>query len=193
MRLPLPETLFGRLFAAIVAVGRGGAADPLSIVIVRERRELAFSRAAPALQRQASSRSASSSRACRIEQRRCTEQLRSSRPERYAPRHHRRPPRHENPPVLQRAFAREVQKELGARYAVSARPPRIVHDRGRSRSSLSATRPHAPPAGGRPRRSATRMFDLTVTLPDGDRVVFRTCSPRGTPPFPRHFISSSAC
>ncbi len=32
------------------------------------------------------------------------------------------------------------------------------------------------------------MFDLVVTLPDGDRVAFRTFSPRGTPPFPRHFI-----
>jgi signal transduction histidine kinase len=32
------------------------------------------------------------------------------------------------------------------------------------------------------------MFDLLVTLPDGDRVAFRTFSPRGTPPFPRHFI-----
>jgi signal transduction histidine kinase len=32
------------------------------------------------------------------------------------------------------------------------------------------------------------MFDLIVTLPDGDRVAFRTFSPRGTPPFPRHFI-----
>ena len=32
------------------------------------------------------------------------------------------------------------------------------------------------------------MFDLVVTLPDGDRVAFRTFSPRGTPPFPGHFI-----
>jgi signal transduction histidine kinase len=32
------------------------------------------------------------------------------------------------------------------------------------------------------------MFDLVVTLPDGDRVAFRTFSPRGPPPFPRHFI-----
>jgi signal transduction histidine kinase len=32
-----------------------------------------------------------------------------------------------------------------------------------------------------------RMFDLVVTLPDGDRVAFRTFSPRGTPPFPGHF------
>jgi signal transduction histidine kinase len=28
------------------------------------------------------------------------------------------------------------------------------------------------------------MFDLTVTLPDGERVVFRTATPRGPPPFP---------
>ena len=42
MRLPLPETLFGRLFAAIVAVVVVALLILLSIVF-RERRELAFS------------------------------------------------------------------------------------------------------------------------------------------------------
>ena len=42
--------------------------------------------------------------------------------------------------------------------------------------------------GGVPPPPPDRMFDLVVTLPDGDRVAFRTFSPRGTPPFPGHFI-----
>ncbi len=42
MRLPLPETLFGRLFAAIVAVLVVALLILLSIVF-RERRDLAFS------------------------------------------------------------------------------------------------------------------------------------------------------
>ena len=41
--------------------------------------------------------------------------------------------------------------------------------------------------GGQP-PPPDRMFDLVVTLPDGDRVAFRTFSPRGTPPFPKHFL-----
>ena len=55
---------------------------------------------------------------------------------------------------------------------------------------MLAERPIRRLPAGRPGRPPPpdRMFDLVVTLPDGDRVAFRTFSPRGTPPFPGQFI-----
>jgi signal transduction histidine kinase len=182
MRLPLPETLFGRLFAATVAVVAIALLVLVSIVL-RERRELAFSE------------SGSSAAAARIveltqqlagvprEQRdSLLAQLRDDHPSRHP---HDHP--HENFMVAQRTFATEVQRELGGQFAVEARPPRMGHRRV---VMLADTNPSAVREGG-PRTgppAPDRMFDLVVTLPDGDRVAFRTFSPRGTPPFPRHFI-----
>jgi signal transduction histidine kinase len=185
MRLPLPETLFGRLFAATVAVVALALLVLISIVL-RERRELAFSE---------SGSSATAASIVELSQQLATvpreqrdsmlSQLRADHPPRRD--HHER--MHENFIGAQRAFADEVQKELGGTYAVSARPPRMTH---RRIVMLGGSDP-APVRGGEqgagaPPPPPDRMFDLVVTLPDGDRVAFRTFSPRGTPPFPGHFV-----
>ncbi len=171
MRLPLPETLFGRLFAATVAVVTMALLVLLSIVL-RERRELAFSE------------SGSSAAAASIVE--VSQQLAQLPPEQrdsmlaqlraQNPRHNPHDHPHENFARAQRAFAAEVQSNLGEQFAVTARPPRLGH-----RRVIVLDRNHRPPPGG-------GMFDVVVTLPDGDRVAFRTSSPRGTPPFPRHFV-----
>ena len=182
MRMPLPETLFGRLFAATVAVVAMALLVLVSIVL-RERRELAFSEsgssAAAANIVELSQQLAGVPREQRDSM---LAQLRDDRP----PRHPHDHP-HEDFAVAQRAFASEVQKELGAAFAVSARPPRMGHRRVvmLAQPNPAAAREGGPGAGPLP---PDRMFDLVVTLPDGDRVAFRTFSPRGTPPFPRHFI-----
>jgi signal transduction histidine kinase len=182
MRMPLPETLFGRLFAATVAVVAMALLVLVSIVL-RERRELAFSEsgssAAAANIVELSQQLAGVPREQRDSM---LAQLRDDRP----PRHPHDHP-HEDFAVAQRAFASEVQKELGAAFAVSARPPRMGHRRVvmLAQPNPAAAREGGPGAGPPP---PDRMFDLVVTLPDGDRVAFRTFSPRGTPPFPRHFI-----
>jgi signal transduction histidine kinase len=183
MRLPLPETLFGRLFAATVAVVAAALLVLLSIVL-RERRELAFSESG-------SSAAAASivelsqqlARVPRDERDSVLEQMRADR----APRRPHDHP-HEDFIVAQRSFASEVQKELGGEFAVAARPSRGGHHRVifLAGSDPSPARGMGPDGGGSP--PPERMFDLVVTLPDGDRVAFRTFSPRGTPPFPRHFI-----
>jgi signal transduction histidine kinase len=169
MRLPLPETLFGRLFAATVAVV-AVALLFLMFLVLRERRELAFSE------------SGSSAAAASIVE--LSQQLALLPPEQrdstLAQLRAEHQPRHPHERMrgdfggAQRAFASEVQRELGEQFAVSARPPRGG--------------PHrvVPVAGAPP--PPDRMFDLVVTLPDGDRVAFRTFSPRGPPPFARHFI-----
>lgn len=182
MRLPLPETLFGRLFAATVAVVAMALLVLVSIVL-RERRELAFaesgSSAAAASIVELSQQLAGVPREQRDSM---LARLRDDHP----PRHPHDHP-HEDFAVAQRAFASEVQKELGETFAVSARPPRMGHRRVvmLTQPNPSAPREGGPGTGPRP---PDRMFDLVVTLPDGDRVAFRTFSPRGTPPFPRHFI-----
>lgn len=183
MRLPLPETLFGRLFAATLAVVAAALLVLLSIVL-RERRELAFAE---------SGSSAAAANIVELSQQLATvpreqrdavlDQLRADHP----PRHPHDHP-HENFMVAQRSFASEVQKELGGTFAVAARPSRMGHHR-----VVFLAGPDPVPARGDEQGAGAspppdRMFDLVVTLPDGDRVAFRTFSPRGTPPFPGHFL-----
>ena len=184
MRWPLPETLFGRLFAATVAVVAVALLVLLALVL-RERRELAFTE---------SGSSAAASSIVEVSQQlahlapdqrdEMLEQLRAEHPPR---RPHDHP--HEVFMVAQRSFANEVQSQLGGNFAVAARPPRMGHQRV---IMLGSGDPSAARGGGQGGGDGPpppdRMFDLVVTLPDGDRVAFRTFSPRGTPPFPKHFI-----
>ena len=176
MRLPLPETLFGRLFAATVAVVATALLVLLSIVL-RERRELAFSESGSGAA--AASIVEVSQQLARLPPDQRDSMLAQLRADRPPPRHPHEHP-HENLIVAQRAFATEVQKELGGEFAVAARPPRMGHRRVVMLADGQG--------GGRPPPPPDRMFDLVVTLPDGDHVSFRAFSPRGTPPFPRHFI-----
>jgi signal transduction histidine kinase len=179
MRLPLPETLFGRLFAATVAVVAVALLFLLSIVL-RERRELAFTE---------SGSSAAAASIVEVSQQLAqlppdqrdsmVDQLRAQNP----PRHRHDHP-HENFARAQQAFATQVQSSLGEQFAVAARPPRIGHRRV---IVLDRSRPPPEPPSARGGGPGGGMFDVIVTLPDGDRVAFRTSSPRGTPPFPRHF------
>lgn len=190
MRLPLPETLFGRLFAATVAVV-ALALLVLLLIVLRERRELAFEEsgsgeaAATIVEvTQQLSRLPREQRDATLDQMRA-DRMRGDR------RSHRHAHPHENVAGAQQAFAAEVQKNLGSQFAVTARPPRMGHHRVLvlNRSGLPPPAP-SPASGGGPRggRPGGGMFDLVVTLPDGDRIAFRTFSPRGAPPFPRHFI-----
>jgi signal transduction histidine kinase len=160
-----------------------GALLILLLIVLRERRELAFSE------------SGSSAAAASIVE--LSQQLALVPPEQrdsmlaqlrgdHMSRHpHERP--HEDFMGAQRAFANEVQKELGAAFAVTTRPPRMGH-----RRVVMLMGADASPARGAGQGVGVpppdRMFDLVVTLPDGDRVAFRTFSPRGTPPFPQHFV-----
>lgn len=187
MRSLLPETLFGRLFAATLAVVATALLLLLGIVL-RERRELAFSESGSSAA--VANIVEVSQQLARLphEQRDAVlDQLRADRPPR-----HERERMHEDMALAQRTFAGEVQKELGGGFAVTARSARLGHHRVVvvAGSDPGSERRHAPmgdrpPSGDGP---SSRMFDLVVTLPDGDRVAFRTFSPRGTPPFPRHFI-----
>lgn len=182
MRLPLPETLFGRLFAATVAVVATALLVLVSIVL-RERRELAFSESGSSAA--AASIVELSQQLAGVPREQRDSMLAQLRDD-HRPRHAHDHP-HENFIVAQRTFATEVGKELGRQFAVEARPPRMGHRRVvmLTQANPSTARDRRPGTGPSP---PDRMFDLVVTLPDGDRVAFRTFSPRGTPPFPGHVI-----
>jgi signal transduction histidine kinase len=180
MRLPLPETLFGRLFAAIVAVVALALLLLLTIVL-RERRELAFSESGSSAA--AASIVELSQQLAHVPREERDSMLAQLRAE-HAPRHAHEHP-HENFMAAQRTFTEEVQKELGGSFAVTARPPRMGH----RVVFLAGADPSPPPPSSVNRAGqGGGMFDVIVTLPDGDRVAFRTFSPRGTPPFPAHFV-----
>jgi signal transduction histidine kinase len=174
MRGPVPETLFGRLFAATVAVVVA-ALLVLLVLVFRERRELAFFESGSGAA--AASIVELSQELARLPPEQRDSMLAQLRGD-HGPRHHHGHPRervHQNLVTAQRAFANEVQRALGGDYSVAARPAR-----GGPRRVVPIQGSLPPPPD--------RMFDLLVTLPDGDRVAFRTFSPRGAPPFPRHFI-----
>jgi signal transduction histidine kinase len=178
----LPDTLFGRLFAAIV----GAVAVTLLVIvalILRERRELAFLGSAAGASAssivEASEYLASLPRERRSEAR---NELRSESSGHDGVRP-RRPPPPENHAALERAFATRVQKALGDGYRVRAGPPREAHAAVISlEPSLAEPAPGpGPDPGPGPGR---RMMDVSVLLPDGDRIVFRVAAPQPGPKLP---------
>ena len=83
---------------------------------------------------------------------------------------------------LERELVVAVRKQLGNAYRVSSSPPNHESDRvvwlATNHAAISPDRPQPADAiRGRP-------FDLTVQLPDDDALVFRTETPRPTPPLP---------
>ncbi|MET0658200.1 MAG: ATP-binding protein [Steroidobacteraceae bacterium] len=190
MRFPLPQTLFGRLFAATVAVV-GATLLVIILLVVHERRELAFTEsgagAAAASIVQTSTYLAklpAATRAAEMQELRAQPILVERMPSRRPP-----PPRGDSA-AAERTFARQVQRELGDGYRVAARSSRlpegqaiVIRDvRGPYRMDPLPRRDGPGPMRGGP---PSRMFDLAVTLPDGAEVVFRTPAPRGNPPLPR--------
>jgi signal transduction histidine kinase len=194
MELPLPQTLFGRLFGAIIAV----VAITLLIIvllIVRERRELA---------QLDSSTGASAQNIVELSQylaglpppqrpsaqAQLREQARQQTDEVHPPHAApHMPPYHESPFELARAFAAKIQKQLGNRYDVSIGPPRaalsqVIALAGPRDVALPPDAPGEGPRRGMRPPPGERLFDITVRLPDGDRVIFRARAPRPGPHLP---------
>lgn len=199
----LPDTLFGRLFVATVGV-IGAMVLVFILLIVRERRELALldSGAGSSANTiaETSEYLAGLSREQRDEARIKLRELRLS------PDDVRPPPprmRVEEQAALERAFAAHLQRHLGPEYKVTTGPPRARRDeiiplhlsrrdeppplppaRPPPREDLSRRDGMPPP----PMRRFERFFDVTVTLPDGDKAVFRTVAPRSGPRLPRQIF-----
>jgi signal transduction histidine kinase len=202
MRWPWPQTLFGRLFAALLAAILA-TLIVLVILVQHERRELAFSESgAGAAVESIADASAYLSKLPPESRAAAIEQLRA-RPAPQAPRHHASMARHHFA-AAQKAFVEELRDKLGPGFQVAAGPHAPGHrvielqrDRGSDAHEGQEPTPASPNAGDAAHRPPPdhfhhappgHMLDLTVTLPDGERVVFRTMTPRGVPPFPLSLI-----
>lgn len=192
LRALLPDTLFGRLFVAIVGV-IGAMLLVFILLIVRERRELALldggagsfattiaetSEYLAGLSSQArdEARSKLRERPLLPDDVRMPPLMREGRGDRIE---------------LERAFANHLQRQLGSDYQVSTGPPRTRRDQIIPLHLLGSRDEPAeggPSPPGLPPRPGDRVFDVTVILPDGDKAVFRTIAPRSGPPLPRRIF-----
>lgn len=181
MRL-LPQTIFWRLFAATASVV-GATLIVIVVLVVHERRELAFSESGAGAVASGIVQTSTELAQLRGESReRALHELREQPLviERLPPRRTIRP--REDSAVAERAFAHHVQRQLGKRYRVTARSSRTPPEEAIEVFSVRSAQWRADPPGNS--RFGARSFDVVVTLPDGDDVVFRAPVPRGGPPMP---------
>jgi signal transduction histidine kinase len=201
LRSLLPDTLFGRLFVATVGV-IGLLMLLIILLIVRERRELALLDSGAGSS--ATTIAATSEYLAGLQPTERDEARAKLRQQRLLPDDVRPPsPRMRikagEQLALERAFANHLQRQLGAGYRVSTGPPRAPRDQiiplnlpPRQGPPPGGPPPHGepPPHPGGPMmvRRFDRVFDVTVTLPDGDTAVFRTIAPRMGPRLPRQIF-----
>jgi signal transduction histidine kinase len=213
----LPDTLFGRLFAATVGV-IGLLMLLIILLIVRERRELALLDSGTGSS--ASTIAETSQYLASLPQTERDDARAKLRQQRLLPDDVRPAPRMRvksgEQLELERAFVSNLQRQLGSKYRVSVGPPKTPRDqiiplhlaaRGHRLTDIPPEAggprepdgrgppPDGPPPDGEPPpgggggpmmvRRFDRIFDVTITLPDGDTAVFRTLAPRSGPRLPR--------
>ncbi|WP_129641040.1 ATP-binding protein [Peristeroidobacter agariperforans] len=184
----LPDTLFGRLFVATVGV-IGAMLLVFILLIVRERRELALLDSGAGSSANTIAETSQYLAGLSREQR--DDARLKLREQRLTPDDVRPPPpriQDEERAALERAFAAHLQRHLGSEYKVATGPPRA---RRSEVIPLHVLRRDLPPPDGAPppgliRRD--RVFDVTVTFPDGDKAVFRTFAPRSGPRLPKQIF-----
>jgi HAMP domain-containing protein len=185
----LPDTLFGRLFVATVGV-IGAMLLVFILLIVRERRELALLDSGAGSSANTIAETSQYLAGLSREQR--DDARIKLREQRLTPDDVRPPaPRiqDEQQAALERAFAAHLQRHLGSEYKVSTGPPRA---RRSEIIPLHVLRRDLPPPDGPPPHGRMvrrdRIFDVTVTFPDGDKAIFRTFAPRSGPRLPRQIF-----
>lgn len=179
----LPDSLFGRLFAAILGVVIVTLLILLAL-IVRERRE--FTLLGPAANAAISNIAESIESLAKLtpqERAQAIEELREQRRTLEDLRRARISARRESREILERAIVSRLQEKLGSDFQVRPlgpeRSPRrlVVLDEERSRDAG----PAAPAAELRP-------FALEVVFPDGQAISFRMPAPRPGPQLQRRIF-----
>jgi signal transduction histidine kinase len=89
---------------------------------------------------------------------------------------------------LQQAFADKIRAQLGPDYRVT-----VTNARGRWRDVIpllgNMRPPPEGPEGGPPAfRAPDNWYDVSVRLPDGEEIVFRTLAPQPGPPLPKQIF-----
>jgi signal transduction histidine kinase len=214
MRSLVPQSLFARLIGALLGV-MIVTLVLIVVLILRERRDLALwgsgAWSAAATIAEASEKLASlgpQARTAELEKYR-------TQPRRIEDSPRRRPPApRKEIAEIEQAFAKRVRRQLGSEYSVSISPAQrrtrdvirvfdmeaLESRPGDSPPPDAGPMPQGPPPDqpgfgpgpqrppGAQRFGAARFFDVTVTLPDGDEVIFRAPAPQPGPPLPRQIF-----
>ena len=183
MKLPLPQSLFTRLLAGLLAAV-GVTLIGIALLIVHERRELAFwtSGAWSAADNIATASKELAhlepgERQERLEEYR-TEQRLFERPRPALSKHARA-----DLERVQRAFGEKIRAQLGPKYSVTIAPAR-----GRFREAIPVSGNYR--ADARPPNSMAtlNLIDVAVKVPDGDVFLFRTLAPQPGPALPKQIF-----
>jgi signal transduction histidine kinase len=181
MRL-LPQTIFWRLFTATVGVVIT-TLIVIVVLVIHERRELSFRESGAGAVASGIVRTSTELAKLQGEAReRALHELREQplvidrQPSRRTSR------RREDSRLAERTFAHYVQQQLGKEYRVTAQTPRTPPEEVIKVLSVRGSDLRVDPPGDA--SPSARLFDVVVTLPDGDEVVFRAPAPRGGPPLP---------
>lgn len=189
MKLALPQTLFARLLTGLIAA-IGVAVMVIVVLIVRERRDLAMWRSGAwaAVDNIAEA----SAELAKLDPQARRAEAEEYRTQRRLVDYHSRPAAHRphrEVVRIERAFVEKIRRQLGPGYTVS-----ITNARGRWRDVIPVSvnlRPDTKMADTPPPanlRSAVNWYDVTIGLPDGDKLVFRTLAPQPGPPLPRQIF-----
>jgi signal transduction histidine kinase len=191
LRSLLPQSLFGRLLTALLTVV-GITLLIIVLLILHERRELELWRTGASGAARSIVEITGSLARLPPEQRRsaiadyAASSLRLQNDARRGP-----PPQRAEILAMEAAFAKHLRAQLGPQYTIEVvrarrgatnlirlnnEPPRTVPNGSRS----------GPP--GRTGPMGMRVFDVTVDLPDGERITFRTSAPQPGPPLPRQIF-----
>jgi signal transduction histidine kinase len=212
----VPQSLFGRLFMALVGVMIVTLLI-VAVLIARERRDLAFLGTGAWNTTKAIADTSNTLARLNGAERDTAIQNLLARPLLLDEvRRRRSPPRTAEQRLIEDAFARQLRRQLGQGFGVSVQRASPQHTSvirvegarwitpGTQGTPLQSDKPiFAPapeassaaptqdftstsnrrPSPGR-RAPYTWLFDVTVTLPDGDRVMYRALAPLPAPPLP---------
>jgi signal transduction histidine kinase len=190
MKIGLPQSLFARLLGALLAV-IGITLLVIVVLIVRERNDLVLLGSGAWGAASAIADTSTDLAAMNPEARSTALQKFRNDPVVVDDERPRRPPqRRQDIEAIERAFVERVRRQLGNDYRVSIAPaehrsPSVVRvvsawrldSRG---PGAHGDRGHSGPPG--------RLFDVTVSLPDGQAIVFRAPAPQPGPPLPREIF-----
>jgi signal transduction histidine kinase len=216
----VPQSLFGRLFTALVGVVIVTLLL-VAVLIARERRDLAFlGTGAWNTTKAIADTSGTLARLSGAEREAAIQNLRERPLLLDEVRRRRSPPRTAEQRVIEDAFARQLRRQLGPGFGVNVERASPQHTSvirvegarwiapGTGGTSAQTDTPifaPAPAASALPpaqeftatsnrrpspgrRAPFSWLFDVTVTLPDGERVMYRALAPLPAPPLPRQIF-----